>query len=158
MLSQPRHLDNISRRLKLLLSDLDRLAAANQQSRRGPTAENDGSTNAPAALPASLQEQLALALSRLVPALPQIPHILARLRTLATLHASAAQFANSLSALEEEERQSREALDALTQAIEGVEASISENGRVVKGNVTGLEERIDALTTRLDKLGGVPAT
>lgn len=158
VLSQPRHLDNISRRLKLLLSDLDRLAAANQQNRRGPTAENDGSTNAPAALPASLQEQLAPALSRLVPALPQIPHILARLRTLATLHASAAQFANSLSALEEEERQSREALDALTQAIEGVEASISENGRVVKGNVTGLEERIDALTARLDKLGGVPAT
>ncbi|KAN0134015.1 Dynamitin domain containing protein [Lactarius tabidus] len=158
VLAQPRHLDNISRRLKLLLSDLDRLAAANQQNRRGAAAENDGSTNAPAALPASLQEQLAPALSRLVPALPQIPHILTRLRTLATLHASAAKFANSLSALEEEERQSRDALDALTQAIEGVEASISDNGRVVKGNVAGLEERIDALTTRLDKLGSVPAT
>ncbi|KAH8979119.1 Dynamitin-domain-containing protein [Lactarius akahatsu] len=153
VLAQPRHIDNISRRLKLLLSDLDRLAAANQQHKRGGTAENDGPTNAPAVLPASLQEQLAPALSRLVPALPQIPHILARLRTLATLHTSAAQFANALSALEEEQRQSREALDALTQAIEGVDGSLSENGRVVKGNVAGLEERIDALTTRLDKLG-----
>ncbi|KAH9176255.1 Dynamitin-domain-containing protein [Lactarius sanguifluus] len=153
VLAQPRHIDNISRRLKLLLSDLDRLAAANQQHRRGGTAENDGPTNTPAVLPASLQEQLAPALSRLVPALPQIPHILARLRTLATLHASAAQFANALSTLEEEQRQSREALDALTQAIEGVDGSLSENGRVVKGNVGGLEERIDALTTRLDKLG-----
>ncbi|KAH9998502.1 Dynamitin-domain-containing protein [Russula compacta] len=154
VLAQPRHLDNISRRLKLLLSDLDRLAAANQQHRRNAGAEGDGSTTAPATLPASLQEQLAPALTRLVPALPQIPHILARLRTLATLHASAAQFGNTLSALEEEQRQSREALDALNQAIEGVEGSLAENGRVVKGNVTGLEERIDALTNRLDALGG----
>jgi nuclear migration protein JNM1 len=156
VLAQPRHLDNISRRLKLLLSDLDRLAAANQQHRRGTAAatEGDSSTTAPATLPASLQEQLAPALARLVPALPQIPHILARLRTLATLHTSAAQFGNTLSALEEEQRQSREALDALDQAIEGVEGSLAENARVVKGNVTGLEERIDALTKRLEALSG----
>jgi nuclear migration protein JNM1 len=154
VLAQPRHLDNISRRLKLLLSDLDRLAAANQQQRRSAAAEGDSSntTTAPAALPASLQEQLAPALARLVPALPQIPHILARLRTLSTLHTSAAQFGSTLSALEEEQRQSREALDALNQAVEGVEGSLAENGRVVKGNVTGLEERIAALTKRLDAL------
>jgi len=155
VLAQPRHLDNISRRLKLLLSDLDRLAAANQQHRRSTTAaaEGDSSATAPATLPASLQEQLAPALARLVPALPQIPHILARLRTLATLHASAAQFGNTLSALEEEQRQSREALDSLNQAIEGVEGSLAENARVVKGNVTGLEEQIDTLTKRLEALG-----
>jgi nuclear migration protein JNM1 len=154
VLAQPRHLDNISRRLKLLLSDLDRLAAANQQQRRSAAAEGDSSstTTAPAVLPASLQEQLAPALARLVPALPQIPHILARLRTLSTLHTSAAQFGSTLSALEEAQRQSREALDALTQAVEGVEGSLAENGRVVKGNVTGLEERIEALTQRLDAL------
>ncbi|KAI9458560.1 hypothetical protein F5148DRAFT_1220423 [Russula earlei] len=158
VLSQPRHLDNISRRLKLLLSDLDRLATANQQKRRSAVTasatEGDSSAAAPSALPASLQEQLAPALARLIPALPQIPHILGRLRTLATLHASAAQFGNALSTLEEEQRQSRDALDALTQAIEGVEGSLAENGRVVRGNVTGLEERIDALTKRLDALGG----
>jgi len=154
VLAQPRHLDNISRRLKLLLSDLDRLAAANQQHRRSTAAaEGDSSTTAPTTLPASLQEQLAPALARLVPALPQIPHILARLRTLAALHASAAQFGNTLSTLEEEQRQSREALDALNQAIEGVEGSLAENARVVKGNVTSLEERIDALTKRLEGLG-----
>jgi len=156
VLAQPRHLDNISRRLKLLLSDLDRLAATSQQHRRSTAAaaEGDNSATAPATLPASLQEQLAPALARLVPALPQIPHILARLRTLATLHTSAAQFGNTLSALEEEQRQSREALDALNQAIEGVDGSLAENASVVKGNVTGLEERIDALTKRLEALGG----
>jgi nuclear migration protein JNM1 len=66
------------------------------------------------------------------------------------LHASSAQFGNTLSALEEEQRQSHEALDALNQAVEGVEGSLAENGRVVKGNVMSLEERIDALTKRLD--------
>jgi len=152
VLAQPRHLDNISRRLKLLLSDLDRLATANQQHRRSVAAENGSSANTPTTLPASLQEQLAPALARLVPALPQIPHILARLRTLATLHASAAQFGSALSALEEEQRQSREALDALSQAVEGVEESLAENGRVVKGNVAGLEQQIGALTKRLDAL------
>ncbi|KAI0256045.1 Dynamitin-domain-containing protein [Lactifluus subvellereus] len=154
VLAQPRHLDNISRRLKLLLSDLDRLATANQQHRRSVAVENGSSANTPTTLSASLQEQLAPALARLVPALPQIPHILARLRTLATLHASASQFGNALSALEEEQRQSREALDALNQAIEGVEGSLADNGRVVKGNVAGLEERIGALTRRLDALDG----
>ncbi|KAI0276593.1 Dynamitin-domain-containing protein [Russula aff. rugulosa BPL654] len=157
VLAQPRHLDNISRRLKLLLSDLDRMATANQQHRRSTAAAAEGdssTTTAPANLPASLQEQLAPALARLVPALPQIPHILARLRTLASLHTSAAQFGNTMSALEEEQRQSREALDALNQAIEGVEGSLAENARVVKGNVTGLEERIDALTKRLEALSG----
>ena len=54
--------------------------------------------------------------------------------------------------MEEEQRQSREALDGLSKAIEGVEGSLAENGRVVKGNVAGLEERIDALTKRLDVL------
>jgi nuclear migration protein JNM1 len=156
VLAQPRHLDNISRRLKLLLSDLDRLAAANQQHRRGAAAENGSSADTSTPLSATLQEQLAPALARLVPALPQIPHILARLRTLATLHASAAQFGNALSALEEEQRQSRDALDALNQAVEGVEGSLAENGRVVKGNVAGLEERIDALTKRLDLVGSMP--
>ncbi|KAI9442269.1 hypothetical protein H4582DRAFT_2109905 [Lactarius indigo] len=140
VLAQPRHLDNISRRLKLLLSDLDRLAAANQQHRRGATAENDGSTNT-ARCPPRISSGTACAGS--IPS-PTSSRACARSRLCTPRRHN---FANALSALEEEQRQSREALDALTQAIEG-------NGRVVKGNVAGLEERIDALTTRLDKLGG----
>jgi nuclear migration protein JNM1 len=98
----------------LHLSDLDRLAAENQQHRRSAAAEVDSSsTITPATLPASLQEQLAPA--RLVPALPQISHVLARLRTPDTLHASAAQFGNTLSALEGDQRQSSKTLDALNQ-------------------------------------------
>ncbi|KAI0063529.1 hypothetical protein BV25DRAFT_1824074 [Artomyces pyxidatus] len=149
VLTQPRHLDNISRRLKLLLTDLDRLSTTNQTHRRQQSQHADGT--APAA-PSALQEQLSPILTRLVPSLPHIPHVLTRLRTLSALHTSAAAFQVSLEGLEEEQRRSREALEGLTQAVSSVEASLEENAKVVKGNVGGLEERIEALVARLDEM------
>ncbi|KAI0038777.1 hypothetical protein FA95DRAFT_1528961 [Auriscalpium vulgare] len=150
VLTQPRHLDNISRRLKLLLTDLDRLSSANQQHRRQQSTHADGS--APAAAPSTLHEQLSPVLTRLVPALPHIPHVLARLRTLAALHTSAAEFQSALAALEEEQRRARETLADLGKAVDGVEASLEENAKVVKGNVGGLDERIMDLVKRLEQV------
>jgi nuclear migration protein JNM1 len=150
VLTQPRHLDNISRRLKLLLSDLDRLSSGKDQHRRQQSQHGEGGV-APGA-PSTVQEQLSPILTRLVPALPQIPHILARLRTLAVLHASAAEFQSTLGGLEEDQRRLRETLGDLERAVGTVEASLKENGDVVKTNVTGLEERIQALSDRLDNL------
>ena len=69
----------------------DQLVAANQQHWCSPTAENNSSTNTTFLL-TSLQEQLVLTLSCLVPAPPQIPHYLACLCTLATLHAWQGEF------------------------------------------------------------------
>jgi nuclear migration protein JNM1 len=154
VLTQPRHLDNISRRLKLLLSDLDRLNTGGQQRSRQQTHHNDnsggGSTTASA--PSTIQDQLSPVLARLVPVLPHIPHILTRLRTLSTLHTSAAEFQRSLEGLEEDQRRLRDVLGDLDRAVDGVESSLKENAEVAKKNVTGLEERIQALTERLDKL------
>lgn len=148
VLTQPRHLDNISRRLKLLLTDLDRLSASSKHQRQIST--NDPSSAASA--PSAIQEQLAPLLTRLVPMLPHIPHILARLRTLSALHASAADFSRTLDGLEEDQRRVRDLLGELERAIASVEGSLKENGEVAKKNVTGLEDRITQLTERLDKL------
>lgn len=148
VLTQPRHLDNISRRLKLLLTDLDRLSASNKHQRQLSTA--DSSTAA--AAPSAIQDQLAPLLTRLVPMLPHIPHILARLRTLSALHTSAADFSRTLDGLEEDQRRVRDLLGELERAVASVEGSLKENGEVVKKNVTGLEERISQLTERLDGL------
>ncbi|KZV76340.1 hypothetical protein PENSPDRAFT_680288 [Peniophora sp. CONT] len=148
VLTQPRHLDNISRRLKLLLTDLDRLSASNKHQRQLST--NDASSG-PAA-PSAIQDQLAPLLTRLVPMLPHIPHILARLRTLAALHTSAADFSRTLDGLEEDQRRVRDLLGELERAVTSVEGSLKENGEVVKKNVAGLEDRISQLTERLDKL------
>ncbi|KAF8919997.1 Dynamitin-domain-containing protein [Mucidula mucida] len=130
LLTQPRHIDSISRRLKLLLSDLDRSSHAKK-----------GEPN---------HQQLLPLINRLAGAVPQIPHILTRLKTLAALHAAAGNFQETLHGLEEEQKRVREALTELEGAVSKVETSLDENRAVVKTNVEGLETRMDALFRRLE--------
>ncbi|KAJ7714172.1 Dynamitin-domain-containing protein [Mycena maculata] len=146
LLTQPRHIDSISRRLKLLLSDLDRASASQHHShRRHPSQGSSGP-------PSQIQDQVLPLLSRLGPSLPHIPHILTRLRTLSALHTSAGQFESTLEGLEEDQRKLREALGELEGAVKTIEKSLEENRGVVKGNVGGLEGRIDTLIKRVDEL------
>lgn len=165
LLTQPRHIDSISRRLKLLLSDLDRVSAANssahgsksRQSSHHPPGPNSphpgGSPAAPgAAVPTPLQEQLTPILTRLAPLLPHIPHILTRLRTLSSLHTSAASFQSTLEGLEEEQKRGRAALEELLRAVDGVEKSLKDNEAVVKKNVSDLEERMEDVGRKMDDL------
>ncbi|KAI9068320.1 hypothetical protein FKP32DRAFT_1587720 [Trametes sanguinea] len=168
LLTQPRHIDSISRRIKLLNAELERTSSTNNQShgasqRRGshhPSGQgasaSSPSTTAPPAVPTAssvaLQEQLAPVLSRLAPLLPHIPHILTRLRTLSALHTSAAGFEKTLEGLEEEQRRTHAALEELQRAVEGVEKSLAENEKLVKGNVRELEERIEDVGRRMDDL------
>ena len=97
-------------------------------------------------------EALTPILTRLAPLLPHIPHILTRLRTLSALHTSAAGFERTLEGLEEEQKRVRAALEDLGRAVEGVEKSLADNEGVVKGNVRGLEERIDGLGRRVEDI------
>lgn len=162
LLTQPRHIDSISRRLKLLLSDLDRVSAANSQqnsSQRRQTSSHGHTGSQPSTLPASanptvsvLQEQLTPILTRLAPLLPHIPHILTRLRTLSSLHTSAAAFQSTLEGLEEEQKRGRAALQDLRRALDGVEKSLEDNETLVKNNVKGLEERVEDIGRRVDEL------
>ncbi|KAI0373413.1 hypothetical protein BV20DRAFT_962552 [Pilatotrama ljubarskyi] len=167
LLTQPRHIDSISRRIKLLNSELERTSsssgghAPNASQRRGAHhASASGSVSSPSttappaatASSAALQEQLAPVLTRLAPLLPHIPHILTRLRTLSALHTSAAGFQKTLEDLEEEQRRVRAALEELQRAVEGVEKSLAENEKLVKGNVRELEDRIEDVGRRMDDL------
>lgn len=145
LLTQPRHIDSLSRRLKLLLSDLDRASAAQQQHRRHSSQSSSLITPIP--------EGLLPILSRLGPALPQIPHILTRLRTLSTLHTSATDFQATLNELEQEQQKAHDALMVLNDAVRSVEKSLEDNRILVKNNVTGLEGRVDMLSQRLEELG-----
>lgn len=138
LLAQPRHIDSISRRLKLLLSDLDR--SAHTHGRKGVVASEP------------THQQLLPVLNRLAASVPQIPHILTRLKTLSALHASAADFEQSLRTLEEDQKRSHSALAELDGALKHVETSLEENREVVKTNVEGLESRINALFARLESI------
>ena len=167
LLTQPRHIDSISRRLKILLSDLERVSNANaqhhnaSQRRQGtgphhtpnaPPPANTSSSAANQIATSTLQEQLTPVLTRLSPMLPHIPHILSRLRTLSTLHTQAASFQSTLESLEEEQRKGRAALEELQRAVDGVENSWKENEDVVKKNVQVLEERVEDVQRKLDDL------
>ena len=153
ILTQPRHIDSISRRLKLLLSDLERTSAAQNQAHKRHPSQPNGASQAP-----SIQEQLFPILLRLGPLLPQIPHILTRLRTLSTLHSSATAFQSTLEDLEEEQKKLRSTLLELEKAVETVELSLKDNREVVKNNVAGLEGRVNALLSRLEDLAREPAS
>ena len=150
VLTQPRHLDSISRRLKSLLLEMERLPSSHNQTanKKQPTTGGAQATSPP--VPPGIQEQLLPLLTRLAPNMPHIPHILARLRTLSTLHTSAAEFQSTLENLEAEQSRVRSALEELTRAVYGVEKSLNENSSVMGKNILGLEERITSLSDRLD--------
>ncbi|KAF9222658.1 hypothetical protein BS17DRAFT_783206 [Gyrodon lividus] len=149
LLTQPRHIDSVSRRLKLLLSDLERVSA-NQAQKRQQAGAGQGSGGTTSLTPA--QDAVLPLLSRLTPSLPHIPHILTRLRTLSALHGSAAEFQGTLASLEDEQRRTREALEALQGAVTAVDASIEANRGTVAGNVKSLEDRVEQVLTRLEGL------
>ncbi|KIM69007.1 hypothetical protein SCLCIDRAFT_1208422 [Scleroderma citrinum Foug A] len=147
LLTQPRHIDSVSRRLKLLLSDLERVSASQAQKRQsGTSLPGTASGGTPA------QDAVLPLISRLAPSLPQIPHILTRLRTLSALHGSAAEFQSTIASLEEEQKRTREALETLKAAVENVESSLDANRSTVAGNVSNLEERVDHVLDRLEGL------
>ncbi|EPQ57687.1 hypothetical protein GLOTRDRAFT_127917 [Gloeophyllum trabeum ATCC 11539] len=156
LLTQPRHIDSISRRLKLLLSDLERTSHGQghgtSTSRKPHHPQQQPTAPAQPVSASPLLEQLTPLLTRLAPNLPHIPHILTRLRTLSALHTSAAEFQSTLESLEEDQRKVREALEDLSKAVTTVEKSLEENRGTVKGNVQGLEDRVEGLVSRLEEL------
>ncbi len=154
LLTQPRHIDSISRRLKLLQAELERHGGSNkrQSVTLGGSKEAKESNNS-AAPPDIVPADLAPILHRLSPLLPTIPHLLQRLRTLSALHTSASNFSANISMLEEEQKRVHTNLGELTEAVKAVEASIGENASRVDGNLKSMEARVDELMARLAALG-----
>lgn len=151
LLTQPRHIDSISRRLKLLLADLERTSGASSGATAG-SRRQPSQSNAPAATgnASTLQADILPLLTRLSQHLPTLPHILTRLRTLSSLHTSAAALEATLKDLEDEQKKVRLGLTELSAAVDRVEKTFNENEAMAAQNVKGLELRIDGLIGRLE--------
>jgi len=179
LLTQPRHLDSISRRVKVLVSELERL----HESRRklgdsrplavalgpaaaqltvavpggGPPVALKGTTGVGAGElpPDALQrlEALFTLLPRIDPLLPLTPRLLARLQSLASLHSSAAEFGATLTAVQGELGRLSEGEQGLKDVLSGVQRSVEENARTMGGNLASLEERVRDVGERMAKLG-----
>ncbi|KAL0252939.1 hypothetical protein I308_102332 [Cryptococcus tetragattii IND107] len=135
LLTQPRHLDAISRRVKLLLVDLDRAAAASR--RTGPGGEYT-----------QLQSLFSI-LPRLDPLLPILTPLLARLRSLSALHSEASEIAVSLQGLQSRDKKNVEEINELEEIVKSVQTGLDDAIGVIKKNWEGLENRMKGLEQRL---------
>lgn len=168
LLTQPRHLDAISRRVKLLSTELERLHEAKRKapadskgvspsggSRQSgsPTANGSagGTTELDAETRAKLSSLFALQ-SRLEPLIPLAPSLLARMRSLATLHASSSTFASNLDATVKADAQLKTGQTELKAMLSEAEESLKENVQAVRGNLEAVEKRMEELVERIAKL------
>ncbi|ODO07576.1 dynactin 2 [Cryptococcus wingfieldii CBS 7118] len=159
LLTQPRHLDAISRRVKLLLVDLDRAATA---SRRGPGGSaitqpggGEKATGTDLALTQAEYNQLQSlfgVLPRLDPLLPILTPLLARLRSLSALHSEASDIASALKKLQTRDRKSVEEVKELEVVVESVQKGLGEAVEGIRRNWEGLEGRMKSLEERLQRV------
>jgi nuclear migration protein JNM1 len=159
VLTQPRHLDAISRRVKLLVVDLERATSTARKGGVGvgAAAGVGAGTAAVAAERTPNQDQelqsLFALLPRLDPLLPIIPPLLARLRSLSALHAEALAIAADLRELQSADRAVSEEEGELRAIVAGVQKGITEALGSVAGNWEAVQTRVAALEKRVDALG-----
>ncbi|KAK0539091.1 hypothetical protein OC835_001226 [Tilletia horrida] len=183
LFTQPRHLDAISRRVKVLVAELERahearakLAALPPASAakagadvgtadaEGGTGEGGAGAGAGSAAHAASStfgtpDQLArlrslfLLQTRLEPLLPLAPHLLSRLQSLSALHSSAALFGSSLEHLVEADARLGERATEVRELCMGLEGSMREDSERVKGNLELVQARLEALGKRMEALG-----
>ncbi|KAK8865614.1 hypothetical protein IAR55_000758 [Kwoniella newhampshirensis] len=158
LLTQPRHLDAISRRVKLLLVDLDR-AASSSASRRPLAAvagQHEKGSSEVVLTPTeydSLQSLFNL-LPRLDPLLPILPPLLARLRSLSGLHAEASDISEGLRKLQSKDKKGIEEVKEMEEVVRSVQGGLGEAAQGIKKNWEGLEGRLSGLEKRLKDLEG----
>ncbi|KAJ8294192.1 Dynactin subunit 2 [Rhodotorula toruloides] len=180
LLTQPRHLDSISRRVKVLVSDLERIhesrrklgdtrplnvalsggmtlttgAEATRTAAPSLSASTGGASAAAQLPPDALQKIDALfaLLPRLDPLIPLAPRLLSRLRSLSALHESATTFSTTLSSLKSEVEHLGDGEKGLKEVLSGLETSFTENEERFKGNLEAFEERMSEVVKRLDAL------
>lgn len=180
LLTQPRHLDSISRRVKVLVSDLERIHESRRKlgdtrplhvalsggmtlttggdgtagTKSTLSSSTNGSGTSSSLPPDAMQkiDELFALLPRIDPLLPLAPRLLTRLQSLSTLHASAATFSESLSSLKGQVDALGESEQGLKEVIDGLEKSFEENEARVKGNLEAMDKRVAAVVERLDRL------
>jgi len=157
LLTQPRHLDAISRRVKLLLVDLDRAATA----RRTVPGQTPNLSSSPEKQPTSISlsameynqlQTLFNVLPRIDPLLPILDPLLTRLKSLQSLHAESGEVADGLRKLQSTQKGNEEERSELKEVVENVQKGIEEAVGGIEKNWKSLESRLEALDKRIKDL------
>lgn len=154
LLSQPRHLDTISRRVKVLVTEMDRVrdVRENLTAQAGEQTSSRGDKTPLTSSDVDQLQHLFQVANRLEPLLPIVPPVLNRLQTLGDLHASAAQFKTSLDGLQAKTEAQHQQTSELQQLLESMEVNMDQNRTTMQTNLEALQARIMEVSHTLQGL------
>ncbi|KAG0750561.1 hypothetical protein G6F57_001434 [Rhizopus arrhizus] len=171
LLAQPRQLEMVARRVKVLNSDLDRLneLKAGRKDISNTLGFSLSSTlNNPANAPGNDNKddsndteakinQLFATLEKVDPLLNLTPALLTRLKALQTLHAEAATFGQSVKVISEEQTRMTDELKSLTDTCAQLNESLKVNEEAVDTNIKIIDTRMTDLIQRISALSSTPS-
>ncbi|TIC53372.1 hypothetical protein E3Q05_02452 [Wallemia mellicola] len=159
LLTQPRHLDAISRRLKLLNSELEKVneskSRLSSDNNREITETDDGSQQGSTGMNVVTQnkvDKLFNSLERIEPLIPLTPHVLDRLTTLSEVHRKASNSVSDIDELKLQTMNISNNIKTLNDATSTLSQSLEENDKLVKSNVDNVMTRIEEISSRLASL------
>ncbi|CDS06745.1 hypothetical protein LRAMOSA09272 [Lichtheimia ramosa] len=178
ILSQPRHLDTIKRKLETLVGTLDRLNelksgrkdASHLYSRLPDTTSTSVTATAAATannsdnkdgngLSSDTEEKvkhLFDTMEKIDPLLNLTPALLTRLKALQGLHTEASTFGRSVKMISEEQSRITDELKSLSSACELLNKSLKENEDTVNANIKVIDTRMTELVQRVGALSTDP--
>ena len=158
-------LDKLSRRVRQLTQDAEKLEQARKaaklaQEALSPSSENFSSLNGQPqdvdllddAEQRSKINALYGTLSTIESLAPLLPSVLDRLRSLRSLHANAATAIQTLANLEARQEDTKQELQAWREGLEKVENAMKQGEETVKGNTETVEGWVKELEERMQKL------
>ncbi|KAF9183905.1 Dynactin subunit 2 [Haplosporangium sp. Z 767] len=144
VLVQPRLLEQLSRRLKVVTAELERVQElqAKESTTTGISAEAENKINTLFELVDKIDPLVALA-----------PVLVTRLKGLKGLHAEAAVFSDSIKMISSEQTKISEELKGLDTVSAKLQESLTENDAAIQKNIELIDGRITQLVERIQLLG-----
>ncbi|WWC88166.1 uncharacterized protein L201_003071 [Kwoniella dendrophila CBS 6074] len=164
LLTQPRQLDAISRRIKLLLVDLDRAASASKKSPAihqggGGGHASDGKSGSKTDAEVTLNNgeyqnliQLFGLMTRLDEYLPIVKPLLIRLKSLNNLHEESSNIAESLKKMNQQDKSDLNDIKELQSILERLQLGLDDSSQSILKNWESTQSRMKSLEDRLKSL------
>ncbi|KAL1924831.1 uncharacterized protein VTP21DRAFT_4485 [Calcarisporiella thermophila] len=159
VLTQPRQIEGIARRIKLLMAELEQ--AAELQAAKEANANLDESSESQSGNIHAVEhikenekliEHLSTQLEGFDSLLPITSALLVRLQTLQPLHIEAEKVGESVRTLSGEQSLLKDETRSLTETCARVEQSLRENEEGVRKNIAVIDERIARISERISRL------
>ena len=147
LLTQPRHLDGISRRLKLLNTEIERTYENKNKLNDDDNEKSVTNNNI-----YNKVEYLFNLLERVEDLIPITPLLLNRLKTLSDLHQNSSEVFNDLQNLKKLNNNFNNELNLLQNGLNTLDKTLNENSTTTNNNVKLILSRIDSLSQRLNNL------